>query len=437
MQPLNLPMKLSRLHIALALLIGTLVPMSGAVAGSSKATASFLLAQQSNSAALQEAVRLIEQAFELYQQARYDEAEPLFQQALQTSEQALGKTHPLVASSLTGLALIYHDQGNYSAAEPLYRRALQIVEQGFGSTHPYMATSLNNLAALYQEQGNSEKALPLITRQLNIEEANLIDALSVGSSSRKQMYAETLRGSTFQILSYTQYAPQSTEFIHLALETILRRKGRVLDVLVASNQQLRQNLTDEDQILLEQLQSQQSSLDNLLFSPPEQANTEQYREKVDSLRQQIDEIENILARRNTEFRLAVEPVTVEDVQAQIPQDAALIEIFQYTPLSLENGAWNPPRYVAYTLTAQGDRTPVDLGESAVIDEKVAELNRAIVQPHLHQQTRALTRELDAMLVEPIRAQIGDVEHLLISPDGQLNLLPFTALVDENDRYLPD
>ena len=38
-------------------------------------------------------------------------------------------------------------------------------------------------------------------------------------------------------------------------------------------------------------------------------------------------------------------------------------------------------------------------------------------------------------MQPVRALIGDADQLLISPDGALNLIPFEALVDEQNRYL--
>jgi CHAT domain-containing protein len=38
-------------------------------------------------------------------------------------------------------------------------------------------------------------------------------------------------------------------------------------------------------------------------------------------------------------------------------------------------------------------------------------------------------------MEPVRKLVGDSSHLLISPDGPLNLIPFSALVDEQGRYL--
>jgi CHAT domain-containing protein len=38
-------------------------------------------------------------------------------------------------------------------------------------------------------------------------------------------------------------------------------------------------------------------------------------------------------------------------------------------------------------------------------------------------------------MQPLRALLGATTHLLISPDGALNLIPFAALVDEQGRYL--
>lgn len=298
-------------------------------------------------------------AFLYHSQGNYAEAEPFLQRSLQIYEQSLGDSHPFVALSLNNLGSLYHSQGNYAEAEPLYQRSLQIREQSLGDSHPAVANSLNNLALLYRAQGNTEKALPLLSKQLSIEETNFAQMLSVGSDARKQAYAYTLQRSTFTTLSFAQQSPQSSELTRLAFETLLRRKGRVLDALTDSNQRLGQNLSDQDKSLFDQLQTQQAQLATLLYTPPEQGMTDSYRTDVASLKQQINALENTLAQRSAEFRVEAEPVTIEAVQAQIPQEAALVELVQYIPYDFEADSWHPPRYAAYVLSAQGEVRAID------------------------------------------------------------------------------
>ncbi|HBB30384.1 MAG TPA: kinesin, partial [Cyanobacteria bacterium UBA9273] len=49
--------------------------------------------------------------------------------------------------------------------------------------------------------------------------------------------------------------------------------------------------------------------------------------------------------------------------------------------------------------------------------------------------KPIARTLDALLMQPIRPLLGNTRTLLISPDSELNLIPFAALVDENNHYL--
>ncbi|MBD2022002.1 tetratricopeptide repeat protein [Leptolyngbya sp. FACHB-36] len=118
--------------------------------------------------------RLLNQAgYYLYEQGRYEKAEPLYVRSLQIHEQHLGKDHPDTAQSLNNLAALYESQGRYDTAESLYARALQICEQQSGQDHRNTASSLNNLAALYELQGRYEAAEPLYVRSLHICEQHL------------------------------------------------------------------------------------------------------------------------------------------------------------------------------------------------------------------------------------------------------------------------
>ncbi|MBE9098235.1 tetratricopeptide repeat protein [filamentous cyanobacterium LEGE 07170] len=369
----------------------------------------------------------------LYQdQGNYAAAEPLYQRSLTIRETVLGETHPDVATSLNNLAGLYQEQGNYVAAEPLYQRSLTILETVLGETHPNVATSLNNLAGLYQEQGNYREALPLFERAAESQETQLELTLTVTSEARRWAYLATLSGETNGLISLA--LQETAEAAPLALTTLLRRKGRVLDVTADSFATLRQQLTPENQALLDELQAIETQRANLVFGEPIEGQAEQ----LATLETRAEELQNTLARRSAEFRAETQPVTLEAVQQQIPADGALVELVRYQPFGAVGAPqerWGEPRYAAYVLFRDGTIRSVDLGDAAALDAQVFAFRDALRNPRSNIQP--LARELDAMLMQPIRELTGEATHLLMSPDGALNLIPFSALMDESNTYLAE
>ncbi len=63
--------------------------------------------------------------------------------------------HPDVATSLNNLAGLYDLQGKYEAAEPLYLEAINICEKALGSNHPNTITIRQNLQHM-QKQRNTD-----------------------------------------------------------------------------------------------------------------------------------------------------------------------------------------------------------------------------------------------------------------------------------------
>ncbi|HXU08974.1 MAG TPA: CHAT domain-containing protein, partial [Blastocatellia bacterium] len=77
---------------------------------------------------------------------------------------------------------------------------------------------------------------------------------------------------------------------------------------------------------------------------------------------------------------------------------------------------------------------VDIGPAAQINDALNNWRKALRDPARTNVNR-LARVLGKRLMQPVLASIGSAQHLLISPDGPLNLVPFAALVDERDNYL--
>ncbi len=220
----------------------------------------------------------------------------------------------------------------------------------------------------------------------------------------------------------------------------MRRKGRVLDALTDSLQALKSRLNPEDKVILHKLAMARSQLAALTFKGAGNTPLEQFGNQITTLSAQEQTIEAAISRRSTEFRTQNQPVTIEGVQKLIPADAALVEIVLYQPFNpkakKDSEKFGNPRYVAYILQSQGEPKSVELGDAETINKAVTEFRRTIrIKAKSQMPFKKAARTLDTMLMQPVRKQLGNKRNILLSPDSQLNLIPFAALIDENNQYL--
>jgi CHAT domain-containing protein/Tfp pilus assembly protein PilF len=378
---------------------------------------------------------------ELYRgKGDYSRAEPLYQRALAISEKALGLEHPDVAHSLNNLASVYWAQGDFGRAEPLYQRALAIREKAFGPEHLAVATTLHNLATLYAAQGRLGEAMNADRRGADIRDRNAAAVLVTGSEEQKRLYMATLTGETYRSVSlHAQLAPDDPAAARLALTVLLRRKGRVLDAMADSLAALRRTLAPADRALLDQLASVYTQLATQVSRGPGKVALEQYRANLAALEQERGKLEAELGQRSAAFRAQQRPVALADVQAALPEGAALVEIALYKPfnprIARPVDRWGAPRYVAYVLRRKGEPVFADLGDAAALDAAVAKLRLALGDPILTHDPKPAARALDALLMQPVRKLLVDARWVFVSPDGPLSLVPFGALVDEQGHYL--
>jgi CHAT domain-containing protein len=159
---------------------------------------------------------------------------------------------------------------------------------------------------------------------------------------------------------------------------------------------------------------------------------------IKQLEAQKEKLEAALSDHSAEFRAQAEPVTVDAVRQAIPRGAALVEFAVYRPFDPKidriNFAYGEPHYVAYVLAPDAAPRGTALGPAKPIDAAVDALREALRNPG-GGDVDALARAVDERVMRPVRAILGDATHLLISPDGELNLIPFEVLRDDRDRYL--
>src|SRR6266576_506723 len=106
-------------------------------------------------------------------QGKLDEAEKMYQRALQGKEKAWGPDHTSTLNTVNNLGVLYANQGKLDEAEKMYQRALQGYEKAWGPDHTSTLNTVNNLGRLYADQGKLDEAEKMYQRALQGKEKAL------------------------------------------------------------------------------------------------------------------------------------------------------------------------------------------------------------------------------------------------------------------------
>ena len=348
--------------------------------------------------------------------------------AVESAERKYGSSSPRFARVLMSYALGRLRLGELGRAEPILMRVLDIRTRALGDTHPEVAASLSAIALLHQLKKDMPRAVQTRAKANALREKQLQLLLSTGTEDQRRLFMESVAPETdASIELHVQHAPGDREAARLALTTILRRKGRVLDAVSDVSRRLRGRVAKADRPLLDKLLAARSRLAESVFSATADSSS---RTRVDALTKESEQLEAQLYERSPALKAEEQPVTIEDVAAALPEGTSLVEITAYTPSQWNGMGAGERRYVAYVLDRRGAITWRDLGPAKDIDVLVEPL-RAGLEREADGNTPA--RALYTRLVAPLTQALEKSNRWLVSADGALNLVPFAALADAKGK----
>jgi CHAT domain-containing protein len=116
------------------------------------------------------------------------------------------------------------------------------------------------------------------------------------------------------------------------------------------------------------------------------------------------------------------------VAQQLPADGLLLEFQRYAPYDPrqpEGQQWGGPRYLALLLAPSGQMQSVDLGPAAALEQRIA----TALQRTRDQEPEAVASwgQVADAVFGPLQSALAGRRRLLISPDGELHRVPFSAL----------
>jgi CHAT domain-containing protein len=394
----------------------------------------------------------------LYQeQGRYDEAEPLYREALEGMREALGPRHPDTLVSLNNLAVVYDVQGRYGDAEPLYREALEGMREVRGSRHPDTVVSLNNLAFVYQTMGRYGEAEPLYLEALQTgrevlgprhprtlaTQRNMVAFLV--TQNRRAEAVGMLQQMESNLLGWIGQELYSTEAGTVRRQLVSSQatfQDAVLSLATAEGSSDARRLAGTVMLRFKLLQGEEEAYLARLTRQSQDPQVRMLADEIGKLRLELaaaargapeafektlsalDAKQKALVDASPEYndRMRVLTANLEDVRRALPAGAVLIEFRQFRLVDSRTGALGEPRFAGMLLSGSEEPVVVDLGPASQLQQ----LATALDDP--------AAAKLYQRLTVPFEQKLAAATTVYVAPDGILNLVPFARLRLADGRY---
>ncbi len=405
----------------------------------------------------------------------YAKALPLMQRALAIREKSLGDEHIDTANSLNNLGSLHWRMGDYEQATVEYRRALAISERKQGLDHAETATVLNNLALLQLDLGRRDEAAALLRRVLEIRRKTLggehkLTGYSLANlgfaEAAGQRHAEALRAfaeanavagkvidQVFALagekdkLAYVRqqewgyfaelslihrHFARDPDALRLGLDLVLARKGIVFDALARQNQALANSLDPEARALWGKLAQQRAARAKPMpgAGGAQAERLQQLDAAIASLEQQLAGMSTLAAAQFRSRR-----TSSAEIAERLPAGSVLVEIVKIDDYDWATDTWaKRQRYLAFLLHPDHRIDLVDLGDADRLERELRESLRQLDRIGFDSELQiAAARRLHQLIWQPMAGSTG-ARTVIFSPDGQLNLVPFAAMLDDNGKF---
>ena len=393
--------------------------------------------------------------------------EPLIQRALHIINNSNGTdaSDDMILSCFHKLGDYFYKKQAYTKAEGAYQEAYQktsgLIMHGIDMGGYFLAKIAKTKYRLQDYPASSD-----LLKETNIKQMELTSKFFEFSSEREQLDIIDSCAKKFNMHFHivSQFLSRDSKALADIYDVWLRYKGIVLEsqkqfreVLLCSDDPTVLGILNEYRTVLSQLRcvylqsAQAVAINNPLAMPPDH---------IMRLTTKKDSLESELSRSCQHFLVSnqIMNADLQTLKKYIPDYSVLID-FARIPIGYPaDNVPHPFHYFAYVVrNGESDSIHLfDLGDAEEIDELVTQFKigaskpdagRSIIKIVLsNADLHRLAKQNEPSLKEcahnlykkvllPYRETFRKATDLFISPDGQLALLPFEALVDEDDTYL--
>ena len=357
---------------------------------------------------------------------KFQKAIIILEEILIARKEILGSEHPDVANTLNNLASNYEGLGMLGKAEENYKDAQEISEKKLGKYHPLTNQILINLSGIYFEQNRNQNGSNLLKEAL---ENNLYVIQREAPFLPLDDRPYFLLGYEDDFLILYSHAALGKVNPDIALFGRLNKQG-LLEEIERKQYKIIKGLTKNNE-LYSQLKKVNQELTKF------ERGSEEWSKKVIIK----SNIEKKLYQRIPEYKPRI--IDKNQITEVLSNDSILIEFQSYYKFgkylysenrNLTDIPFPEKGYLAILLKPNGESKVIDLGKSKKINEYI---NEAILNvKEFPEKSNELWDLISDSILDPLYEDFKNFKNLYISPDSDINLVPFAALkAPKSNRYL--
>ncbi|MDC2993818.1 CHAT domain-containing protein [bacterium] len=341
-----------------------------------------------------------------------DKAEKIIKRLLKIQEK-MEVNNPVLVGLLGS---VYWWKGESKKSLPLIKESVSGIEKLYGLNDSSLIQPLINLAMAHYRLQNYGEAERLLRRSLSMQFSRIQEEAIYLPVSQRLDFLSTFGISYAAIFSATNLHPHGKE---LALWARLNRHG-LLEELQKRQQTLAILKGPHESIIdrLKLISSELSSRTGL---------SEVSRQKLILEQERLEEqLYSLLPQFESKI------VQVSDVNDSLPDSSVLIEFQKYKQFQFKNvvdaldvKSWGEDHYQALILPKNGVIISLDLGPAEPIDRLIHDALRA--SESSMPNALELWQKVGSRVIHPIAKHAVDYKTWFISPDSELNRIPYFAL----------
>ena len=327
-------------------------------------------------------------------------------------------------SGMIGSALWF--QGKNKESKIYHEESLKNFKKIYGDENPILIQPLINLAMVHFNDGEYEKTDFYLRKSLDLQFKFIQKQIPYLPLSKRDEFIKTLGISYPAIFSASTIHPKGK---YLALYARLNRHG-LLEEIERKQSEIT-SLQGEQKILKDEILKITNKIASI---------TSNDKDLFNSLTIKKENLESKLYKSLPKLESKI--YSIEEIANEIPKNGVLIEYQKYRPFIFDNPEdalneknWEEPRYQALLLFPNGEVETIDLGDSSTIEKYI---NNALISSEEYlPDAQIMWNKIATLIIEPLEKFINDKEILYISPDAELNRIPFSAMANKKDIFLAD